>query len=189
MQFQKSNESTMEANKNVTTELYDRYAHIIFAYVRLHLSVREDAEDLTLEVFVAALEQRNLLGLSAEEQLKWLRRVASNKLVDLYRHTQRHPSVALESIVEQLYEDEGRSPEHIVLQQERYQQLYSKISELPELQQNLLQLRFGHGLRFAEIAILLNKREDALRKLLSRTLTLLRTNYSSQHRGNNDYGG
>ncbi len=178
----------MEVDENATTELYDRYAHVIFAYVRLHLSSPEDAEDVTLEVFVAALEHENLVGLSAQEQLMWLRRVASNKLVDIYRRTQRHPVVALENVAERLYEDENRSPEYIALRQERYRQLHSAISTLPELQQHLLQLRFGRGLRFAEIAILLNKREDALRQLLSRTLALLRTNYFSHDRENKDYG-
>jgi RNA polymerase sigma factor (sigma-70 family) len=170
----------MEVDASTTTALYDRYAHIIFAYLRLHLSSLEDAEDVTLEVFVAALEHHNLAGLSSQEQLMWLHRVASNKMVDIYRRTQRHPLVALDSVTEHLYEDESRSPEHIALRQERYQQLHAAISELPEVQQQLLQLRFGDGLRFAEIAILLNKREDALRKLLSRTLAFLRTNYSSR---------
>src|SRR5450755_1260923 len=98
MQFQKSGEFTMEVNENATAGLYDRYAHIIFAYVRLHLSSREDAEDVTLEVFVAALEHQKLAGLSSQEQLMWLRRVASNKLVDIYRHAQRHPVVDLDSM-------------------------------------------------------------------------------------------
>jgi RNA polymerase sigma factor (sigma-70 family) len=181
MQFQKSDASPMEVDKSTTTALYDRYAHIIFAYLRLHLSSLEDAEDVTLEVFMAALEHHNLAGLSAQEQLMWLRRVASNKMIDIYRRTQRHPLVALESVTERLYEDESQSPEHMALRQERYQQLHVAISKLPELQQQLLQLRFGDGLRFAEIAILLNKREDALRKLLSRTLAFLRTNYSSHY--------
>ena len=173
----------MEFDQSTTTALYDRYAHIILAYLRLHLSSPEDAEDVTLEVFTAALEHHNLVALSAQEQLMWLRRVANNKMIDIYRRAQRHPLVALESVTERLYEDESRSPEHMALRQERYQQLHAAISKLPELQQHLLQLRFGDGLRFAEIAILLNKREDALRKLLSRTLAFLRTNYSSYYQG------
>ena len=181
MQFQKSDAPSIEVDQGTTTALYDRYAHIIFAYLRLHLSSPEDAEDVTLEVFLAALEHHNLAALSAQEQLMWLRRVASNKMIDIYRRTQRHPFVALDSVTERLYEDESQSPEHMALRKEHYQQLHTAISNLPKLQQQLLQLRFGDGLRFAEIAILLNKREDALRKLLSRTLALLRTNYSAHY--------
>ena len=41
-------------------------------------------------------------------------------------------------------------------------------------------MRVGDGLRFAEIAILLNKREVTVRKMYSRMLALLRTIYE-QH--------
>jgi len=41
-------------------------------------------------------------------------------------------------------------------------------------------LRFSDDLRFAEIAILLNKDEAAVRKLCSRTLARLRTIYDQQ---------
>ncbi len=58
--------------------LYARYARAIFAYLRLHTPSREDAEDLTLEVFLATLEYNPLSGLSDDEQLAWLPRVARN---------------------------------------------------------------------------------------------------------------
>ena len=38
--------------------LFDRYGPVIFAYILKHVRSREDAEDLTLEVFTAALEKR-----------------------------------------------------------------------------------------------------------------------------------
>jgi len=37
---------------------FDRYGPVIFAYILKHVRSREDAEDLTLEVFTAALEKR-----------------------------------------------------------------------------------------------------------------------------------
>ncbi len=36
--------------------LYQQYGRVIFAYVRRHTHSWEDAEDLLLEVFLAALE-------------------------------------------------------------------------------------------------------------------------------------
>jgi DNA-directed RNA polymerase specialized sigma24 family protein len=49
-----------------------------------------------------------------------------------------------------------------------------------ERQQQVLQLRFGAGPQFAQIAGLLNKREATLRKLCSRSIALLRTFYERQ---------
>ena len=186
--MQKQDEELMPYS-NTPEQLYDRYGATIFAYVRLHALSREDAEDLTVEVFAAALERSHLFGLSDKEQLLWLRRVASNKLADTYRHVYRHPSVALEKVAETLYEDEKFSPEHITLRREEHRQLHQMISTLPILQQQILQLRYGHGLRFADIAILLNKREEAVRKLLSRTLSYLRTIYAQTNQFHKAQGG
>src|SRR5947209_7476129 len=105
MQPQKQDEREMHSSSSDAV-LYDRYAHIIFAYVRLHTLSREDAEDVTLEVFTVALEHNNLSGLTDKEKLTWLRRVASNKLVDSYRRTRRHPSVTLDRVAETIYDDE-----------------------------------------------------------------------------------
>ena len=161
-------------------ELYDRYGQAIFAYVRLHIASREDAEDMTLEVFTAALEHNNLAAIHDDERLAWLRRVAHNKIVDSYRRSTRHPLVALDRLEETLFLSEHPAPEEVALQREAYKQLHDAIDKLPTLQQQLLQLRYGQGLRFSEIGILLNKREEAVRKLLSRTLITLRTIYA-QH--------
>ena len=160
--------------------LYDRYAASIFAYARLYTPSWEDAEDVTLEVFTAALEQGNLSSLTEQQQLAWLRQVAHNKLVDRYRRSARLPVVPLEQVVETVRIEEGLTPEQMVLRREELERLYKAVSTLSLSQQQVLQLRLGEGLRFAEIAVLLNKREAAVRKLCSRTIALLRTIYEKQ---------
>jgi RNA polymerase sigma factor (sigma-70 family) len=162
------------------TALYDRYVASIFAYARLHTASWEDAEDLTLEVFLAALEHDNLSWLAAAQQLIWLRRVAHNKLVDHYRHAPRLPVVPLEQVLETVYHDETLTPEQLALRREELERLYKTVEQLPLLQQQVLRLRFGDSLRFAEMAILLNKQEAAVRKLCSRALARLRTIYERQ---------
>lgn len=156
--------------------LYDQYGKAILGYLRLHTRSLEDAEDLLLEVFVAALEKNNLPMLSPEHQLAWLRKVAQNKLSNSYRRIQRHPQTSLDTIANLFFVEEG--PEQIALRREAHQQLYSHIQRLPDLQQQALQLRYHYRLSCAEIGVLLQKREDAVRKLLSRTVQSLRQLYS-----------
>lgn len=160
--------------------LYQRYAAAIFAYARLHTPSWEDAEDLTIEVFLTALEHDQLSWLKEEQQFVWLRRVAHNKLVDRYRHTPRGSIIPLEQLIENVYRDESPTPEQLVLRREELSKLHATVSKLPLLQQQILQLRFGESLPFAEIAVLLNKREEAVRKIASRTLARLRTIYRQQ---------
>ncbi|HEX6110079.1 MAG TPA: RNA polymerase sigma factor [Ktedonobacteraceae bacterium] len=177
---QKQQDEYETSNGSDDISLFDLYGQAIFAYIRLHSSSREDAEDVTLEVFIAALEHDNLSGLQGSERLAWLRRVAYNKLVDSYRSSAHRSIVTLDQVGENMLDDKSRSPEQLILQRETYAQLYRVINTLPALQQQVLRLHCGDGLRFAEIAVLLNKREEAVRKIFSRTLALMRASYKQQ---------
>lgn len=157
-------------------ELYQRHVYTLLSLIRRSVPTREDAEDVLLEVFTAALERNALAGLSEHEQLAWLRRVAHNKCVDLYRLTHRRPASSLETGIE-LFEDEELAPEQVALRSEEHALLYTHLTKLPEQQQHILRLRFGHGLRCTEIARNLNKSESSVRMLLSRALNRLRGIY------------
>jgi RNA polymerase sigma factor (sigma-70 family) len=161
--------------QNSQTTLYERHGQAIFGYLRLHLRSLEDAEDLLLEVFLTALEHDNLSALPPGEQLAWLRRVAHNKLANVYRHKARHPQVVLDSIGEAIFEEEG--PEQLTLRNEERERLEAALKKLPALQEQTLRLRYADGLPCAEIAVLLGKREATVRKLLSRSILSLRGIY------------
>src|ERR1043165_7290878 len=99
-------EVTMDQSKivtdgdTVTDMLYQRYAATIFAYVRQHTASREDAEDILVETFLAALEAPKIVQLSEKEQVARLWLVARNKVVDSYRHSNLRHSIPLEQISE-----------------------------------------------------------------------------------------
>ena len=164
-------------NDSPTAVMYRQHAPVIFAYLCRHTSSREDAEDLLLEVFLAALEHGKFPALAEKEQQAWLWTVARNKVVDHYRHLTRHPSVTLKQVVDSVYENDELAPEQVTLRHEEYAQLHATLKELPALQQEVLRLRFGNNLRCSEIATILEKSEGSVRMLLSRTLKLLRTIY------------
>jgi hypothetical protein len=71
MQQKQQDEDELDQNAD-SLSLYDRYGQAIFVYARLHVPSREDAEDVTLEVFTAALENDNFSGLQEGEKLAWL---------------------------------------------------------------------------------------------------------------------
>jgi RNA polymerase sigma-70 factor, ECF subfamily len=176
-------ETSTTRDDSASARLYQRYGKAIFAYLRGYHISREDAEDVLLEVFLAALEHPHFLAIDEKAQLAWLRRVAHNKVVDLYRHSLHHPSVALERLAEPLYEDEALTPEHMLLQEEKWAWLRASLKNLSPLQQEVLHLRFTEELRCAEIASRVGKSEVAVRILLSRTLNLLRDTYEKQPGG------
>jgi RNA polymerase sigma factor (sigma-70 family) len=174
--------SPLPLNEAPGSALYQCHAATIFAYLRLHAPSWEDAEDLLLEVFLAALESEQWQTVPEDKHLAWLREVAHHKLVDHLRRTKRRASVPLEQLAE-VIEDEALPPEQAALYQEERRQVRAMVQRLPTLQQQVLRLRFGDGLRCAQIAVLLGKREDAVRQVLSRTINRLRTIYQDHQEG------
>ncbi len=157
--------------------LYQSYAPELLQYIRRHVPSQEDAEDVLLEVFIAALEKTDLHKMSEQEQLAWLRRVAHNKFVDLHRRNIRRPSIALEDVQYELYNDDD-APELVALGHEQHALLRSHLASLPRIHQEVLRLRFAEDLHCPEIAKRLNKSDGAIRTMLSRILNALRNIYA-----------
>lgn len=158
--------------------LYQSYAPELLQYIRRHVPSQEDAEDVLLEVFIAALEKPDLSNMSEQEQLAWLRRVAHNKFVDLHRRTIRRPSIPLEDLSYDLYNEDDDAPELVALGHEQHALLRSHLASLPRIHQEVLRLRFAEDLHCPEIAKRLNKSDGAIRTMLSRILNLLRNTYA-----------
>src|SRR5437667_760251 len=169
------------AQNAVDSTFYDRFAGIIFQYLLQQVSNEQDAEDLLLEVFLAALQDKSLSNLPAGRQLAWLRRVARYKVIDRYRHVALLNLLPIEQALE--IEDTALTPEQYTEQQERYEHLYQSIAQLTSLQRELIRLRYRSGLRFLEIATILEKPEGTVRQLFVRTLRKLRTIYDQLERG------
>jgi RNA polymerase sigma factor (sigma-70 family) len=161
------------------THLYQRSAPELLQYIRRHVPTQEDAEDVLLEVFLAALEKSDLSTLSQKEQLAWLRRVAHNKFVDFYRRSTRQTSIPLQDLQHELYDEDEHAPELVAVGNEQHAQLRSHLALLPQIQQEVLRLRFAEDLRCPEIAKRLQKSDGAIRTMLSRILNTLRTIYTN----------
>jgi RNA polymerase sigma-70 factor (ECF subfamily) len=165
------------SEESPTAALYRQHGPLLFAWLLKHAHSWEDAEDLLLEVFLAAFEDNRLLAVQEEKRLGWLLSVAQHKLVDYYRLANRRRNVPLESVAGLLEADEALAPEAVALRHERQADLQRALQILPETQRQVVQLRFGEGLRCTEIAKVLGKREGAVRILLWRALTFLRQRY------------
>jgi len=162
---------------SLIARLYQQHALSLLRYVRQHVLLREDAEDIVLEVFLAALKEPELSRLSEEKQGAWLQGVTHHKVVDYYRRVKNRPSVPLEEAAQILLTDENQGPEQLAVHHEEAALLRKRLGQLPEHYQRILYLRFANGLRCTEIATHLEKSEGAIRMLLSRALNTLREIY------------
>lgn len=164
-------------------ELYQCYAPGLFAYAYQQTTSREDAEDIVLDVFLSVLQNQRFPTFDEKKQEAWLWTITRNKVVDYYRRSTRCQHVSIEWLSESLYEDDRLAPEQLSLKREEYVQLSGAMRALPELQQEILRLRFGHDLKCKEIASVLEKSEGAVRTILLRTLQRLREIYKDQGKG------
>ncbi len=171
------------SNTSPIAGLFQKYAPMLLRYFSKHGIGAQDAEDLLLDVFTAAIEYSGLLVLSEQEQVAWLQRVAHNKMIDLYRRQSYRQTLPLERTTPILFAEDRSMPEYQVERQERYIELWEHISHLPLAQQEALRLRFLQGLSSKEIAKRLHKSDMAIRRLLSRAINILRTLYREHEEG------
>jgi len=167
------------ASDSLVARLYELHAPALFAYLRRQVASQEDAEDILVDVFVAAVEADILSRLTEKEQVAWLWRVARNKVVDAYRRARVRQDVDLALVTDAIYDDVERAPEQVTLRHEEYAHLRTQLEKLSPIQQEALRLRFAGDLRCSEIATILGKREGAVRVMLSRALNFLRHLYEN----------
>lgn len=148
--------------------LYDRHVKSIYRYLYSKLGNPTDAEDLTSQVFLAALESlgsyRKGVGFRA-----WLFGIARRKTADFYRKRGRH--VALDESSQTYASSESLLAK--VAHGQSLRTLAQVITHLNEAEQELLRLRFGGELSFAEIAGLLRMKESAVKMRLYRLIDYL----------------
>src|SRR5690348_11656649 len=102
------------------TDLYQRHAPGLFAYVYRQTASHEDAEDIVLDVFLMVLRQQDFATFDEQKQAAWLWKITRNKLVDRYRRNTHQQYVPIDPLADMLYEDEECSPEREHLRLEEY---------------------------------------------------------------------
>ena len=149
--------------------LYDRYVQPIYRYIYSRVGSAHEAEDITSQTFMKAYESLNSYrerGLFSA----WLFRIAQSKLNDHFRRSRRE--VGLEEAGEILEREDALG---VLIRAEELSRMRSIIGHLDEEQQELIRLRYVADLSFAEIADVLGRREDAVKKSTYRLLARLKS--------------
>lgn len=151
-------------------EIYDCYAEPIYRYLYRIVGDAAQAEDLTSEVFVRLLQALNTARAPRDRLQGWLYRVAHNLAMDWFRKQGKGTTLALD---EELA-TEGDLPSELVDRRETQQRLRQAIGRLTTDQQRVILLRFGEGLKIAQVSRLMGKSEGAVKILQHRAVRRLR---------------
>ncbi len=155
--------------------LYDRYVTKIYQYVYYKTGSANEAEDLAAQVFLRAWEAISGYEWRDYPFSAWLFRIARNLVVDYHRA--RRDTVTLDGAEDRSDirpDEDDDAPDRSLQAMFTSQQLQQAISQLTEEQQEVIILRFIEGYSTAEIAVLMGKREGAVRGLQFRGLATLR---------------
>jgi RNA polymerase sigma-70 factor (ECF subfamily) len=160
-------------------DLYDRYVQRVYRYCYYRTSSPPDAEDLTAQIFLAALE-----ALPRYRQdghfAAWLFSIARRKVADFHRRPSRtaHTQVSLdEAALPPIHTDLALEVET----SQRREYLLKQIQALTEEERELIHLRYVAELSFAEIARTLQKNEEAVKKSMYRLIARLKEELEADH--------
>jgi RNA polymerase sigma-70 factor (ECF subfamily) len=144
-------------------ELYERYVDRVYSYVAFKLGDRTEAEDVTEQVFLKALESIGSFRWQGVPFSAWLFRIAHNQVVDHLRRRTRRPQVPLD--VRMRDEAPAGDPEEHVDRLSEREELLAAMGKLTELQRRVIELRFAAELPNAEVARILGRTEGAVKAL------------------------
>ncbi len=152
-------------------ELYENNFARVYAFVARRVQNREEAEDVTAEVFHQALSKLGRFQWRGVPFVAWLLRIAANALADRWQRESKNQEVAAEDL-------EEAGADHEV---ERSAMLFQLVERLPEDQRLVILRRFVEQKSLREISQELGRTEGAVKQLQFRALQTLRSNVRSNH--------
>lgn len=128
------------------TEIFDRYAGLVYSVALRVLKDNGQAEDVTQEIFFQLWRNPESFSASRGSLASWLLVIARNRAIDRLRQ-RRYGEPVDEVMVASATNLENEAERSIMMQR-----VQSIIGDLPTDQQQSLQMAFFEGLSHSEIA-------------------------------------
>jgi len=145
-------------------ELYERNFHCVYAYVIRRVQNREEAEDVTSEVFHHALAKIKSFEWRGVPFAAWLVRIATNTIADRWKRVARESADSVPDDIEDKNWDDI----------ERRAALFQLVESLPADQRRVVEMRFVEQKSIRDIAKEIRRTEGAVKQLQFRALEKLR---------------
>jgi len=148
-------------NQAAFSRLYNEHFDKVYRYVYFRISKRNEAEDLTQEVFLKALQSIGSYKWREVPFAAWLFRIAHNLVIDHMRKQSKQKTAPLEEAWAVSVED----PVGLTEQRFEMADLAVALKKLPPAQQEVISLRFIADMPIAEVARTLKKSEGTVKAL------------------------
>jgi RNA polymerase sigma-70 factor, ECF subfamily len=166
--------SLARSDTEAFAELYRRHVTRVYRYHMAHMGNSRDAEDLTSQTFMAALESiRSYRGSGSFAG--WIMGIAVHKRALFFR-SHKQVELPLDSATD--VPDPSPSTDQVAIRNVQLDQVRRLLQQLSPDRSEAIALCFFAGLDPCEAATALGKSEAAIKMLLSRGLHDLRTRTS-----------
>jgi RNA polymerase sigma-70 factor (ECF subfamily) len=132
-----------------------------------------DAQDLTQEAFIKALQRQDQLK-DLEKAAHWLSRIASNTAIDFLRRAGRVSFSDIDDLPEPVASSPMDSPEQLLLRAENREHLEGALDVLTEREKMAVLLRDVEGLPAEEVAAQLNCSKATVRSHIANARVKMR---------------
>jgi RNA polymerase sigma-70 factor (ECF subfamily) len=143
-------ERMTRGDRSALAALYNRHAPIMLALAHRLLGTRQDAEDLTHDVFLEAWQHCTEYSEERSSVRSWLLLRARSRAVDRLRSTANRRRIAVNTV--QASESEPSIPRHALASDDRHR-LPDALAHMPESQQHVIALSYFEGLSTVEISL------------------------------------
>jgi RNA polymerase sigma-70 factor, ECF subfamily len=154
------------------TQIYEENFDRIYRYIAIKIGDRTEAEDMTQQVFLHALQAISSYREQGMRFASWLYRIAHNQIVDYLRKKTKHATVPLDESLP--IPAVGGDPKYLVEQKITIEEIIVATKKLTAAQQEVISLRFASELSITEVAGVMRKSEGAIKALQHSAVIALR---------------
>jgi RNA polymerase sigma-70 factor (ECF subfamily) len=137
--------------RDAQTQFIQENLRRIFLLIYRIVGNVDDAQDLTQETFIKALQRKSQLK-ELDKAEHWLSRIASNTAIDYLRRKKKLTFTELSDVPDRVMTERDATPEQLVLRGERRLHLDGGLAQLTERERMALLLRDVEGVPSDEVA-------------------------------------
>lgn len=146
-------ERIAQLDQTALSELYDRYARVLYAVAFKILGSVEEAEEVVLDVFSQVWRTAARYNSTRGRVDTWLFMLTRSRALDRLRALQRLTRAVTVSVDNAMMESLSLcNPEEDLLISERRAQVLAALAQLPQEQKQVLELAYYKGMTHVEIA-------------------------------------